>query len=385
MTRHFSLKNASHLSTQRKCWDTGTLTILEDRFTDIAARAEDSIDCSGLFVIPGLIDAHAHIFGESNPALAAGFVWTESETAAFRRAERNASAFLRFGVTTVRDLGGFERRCLEFRRRRQLGLFSGPRFFTAGQFVTTLLRDDHFFGYTIKPLDLGTAVVDLCSMNADWIKIINDPVDFDTPTLSAAVELAHNAGVRVAIHAFTEEATLIAMTAGADSIEHSAVGWKSVLAHHRLKTAYFVPTLVCSTDVATDPVKSLIDDEGLVKIFQDWNKEQRELLPTVRDPDIRIGIGTDSGFPPTSPGLSLHREMQLLCELGFDRLSVLCNATALNAELLGVQTIGTLSPGCYADFVLLDGNPAVMKHFYQAIVSVFLGGRCVYGTDITAR
>ena len=231
------------------------------------------------------------------------------------------------------------------------------------------------------PDTLLVAVEDLCDREADWIKIINDPIDFDTPLLLAAVELAHQKETRVAVHAFTEEATIIALNAHADSIEHSPVGWKSVLAHPQSRVAYFVPTVVCSTDVVDDPIASSIQDEALLNIFQDWNREQLRLLPAAIDPDIRLALGTDTGFPPTLPGLSLHRELQLLTQIGFTPLTLLCNATALNAELLGQPFIGSFSSGCYADFVLVDGDPATMVEFYQSIVSVYLGGRCVYGKD----
>jgi imidazolonepropionase-like amidohydrolase len=380
--RHYSFRNLALLQPEQERWVAGSLTVLGDRFTNLATRARDCIDCSGLFAIPGLIDVHVHMFGEAGISKAAEFSWAEDEESAFARGLANASEFLRFGVTSVRDLGGYSARCFKFQRRIRSEFLTAPRFYTAGQFITTSERSDHWFGRIADPGTLAETVADICAAGADWVKIINDPIDFDEEVLSKAIRVARQSGIPVSIHAYSEEATVIAMNAGADSIEHSAVGWNSVLNHPRLGDVYFVPTVVCSEDVVFDPLGSLIKDETLLKTFCEWNCEQHQYLPAAIKAKARIAVGSDAGFPPTVPGLSLHREMELLWKLGCDPLSVLRRATELNAALLGSPSIGSLSAGNYADFVLIDGDTITIGEFWRSIVSVFVGGRCVYGTDL---
>jgi imidazolonepropionase-like amidohydrolase len=385
MKRHFTLDNLTKLSAETGRWEKGSLSVSGGCFVEASASHRNHIDCTNLYAIPGLVDVHTHIFGESDPKKAVHFSWMERESKALKRAAVNAAEFLRFGITTIRDLGGHGTKSFTLKNLISQGKVRSPRFVTAGEFITTAARTDHAFGRIIEPSRLIDTVSNLCSCGADWIKIINDPIDFEITALSAAVKCAHAQRRPVAVHAFTEEATLLALNAGVDSIEHSAVGWKSVLTHLRASDVFFVPTLTCSTDVVENPAGSLIKDKSLIAIFRKWNREQRHLVPLTIDTPLRIAVGTDTGFPPTSPGSSLHREMQLLTDIGFSPLSVLFRTTALNADLLRMPSIGRLSPGCHADFVLADGNPENIGALSKAIISVFLGGKCVFGNNFHQR
>ena len=381
----FTIKNTRVFDPRSLCWTERDLNISDGMFCESPAASKRTHDFRGLFILPGLIDAHAHVFGEASPILATNFTWDEEAGLAFTRAEHNCGEFLRHGVTTIRDLGGFEDRCLTLRSQILTGKIIGPRLLVCGQFITTARRHDHAFGFITEPGDLPRAVELFAAKQVDWIKIINDPIDFTADELSNATEIAHGIGRPVACHAFSEEATLLALDAGVDSIEHSPIGWPSVLRHPSARRTQFFPTIVCAVDVVVEPKNALIDDPALIEIYEQWRSEHNSLLPNARQLGLQIGVGTDAGFPPTAPGESLHRELAALAAVGYSNEEVLAQATYKNAVAIHADGCGVCENGFHADFLVLREEPQVTTGFADKIVSVCKGGRSVYGQLIIGQ
>lgn len=167
------------------------------------------------WLIPGLVDAHAHL-ALASPAPEA------SPVAAAVRA--SAKAQLDAGVLVIREPGGPSRDSREIGPHEQLPrVFSGGRFLAApGGYFPGMARE-------VEPGDLAAAAVEESRASGHWAKVVGDFIDgrgvfaptFELGALRAAVEAVHAIGGRLAIHAMTAGAIEMAIEAGVDSIEHA--------------------------------------------------------------------------------------------------------------------------------------------------------------------
>ena len=188
-------------------------------------------DCTGLTVLPGLIDAHVHmVLDPSIASLADQLMQSESDIR--DKMVRRAEAMVRHGITTARDLGGGNWLELELRDRIDAGEIIGPRLKCAGQPVTSVKGHCHFWGGEATDADAAAAVIQRQHEHGvDLIKVMatggmqtpnSEPKDsqFDQPTLSAIVAAANARGYAVAAHCHGTPGIRHAAHAGVRSIEH---------------------------------------------------------------------------------------------------------------------------------------------------------------------
>ncbi|MFA7541423.1 MAG: amidohydrolase family protein, partial [Lysobacterales bacterium] len=113
-----------------------------------------------------------------------------------------------------------------------------------------------------------------------------------------------------------------------------------------------------------------------------WPKVQR-MAARLYSTDARLTLGTDMSNPWIAPGISLHREMQLLAEAGVPTARLLLAATRTAAEALGAgQRLGQVAPGFEADLLVLDGNPLDDIRHTRQIHAVVLDGSLLTTTEL---
>ena len=202
-------------------------------------RRAEAVDCAGLTLVPGLIDAHVHL--ELNPDHSGP---PEALTEAIvDLMEERAAGMARAGITTARDLGGGAWHELALRDRIAAGEVIGPRMLCSGQPITSPHGHCHFWGGEAE--DLAAAKVVLkrqLEHNVDLIKVMatggrltpgSRPTDaqFSEATLAGIVAMAHEHAKPVAAHCHGTEGIRRAAIAGVDTIEHcswvGADGWAS--------------------------------------------------------------------------------------------------------------------------------------------------------------
>ena len=333
------------------------------------------IDLPEATLLPGLIDAHAHLFLHPYNETS----WNEqvlNEAQAYRtiRAVRHAKATLLSGFTTLRDLGteGAGYADIALRRAIAENLIPGPRLKVAGRAIVasgcygparSLFRPDCCLPQGAEEVsgcdDIVRAVRHQAAHGADWIKLYGDyrvgPDGETRPTfgreeLRAAISCAHDLNRPVAVHATSDEAMRRALAAGCDTIEHGYDGSRETFAQMARQGCAFLPTLTARDAIASYGGGHISDDalspamRPLVLTFR-----------TARDEGVTIGCGSDVGV--FAHGTN-YRELEWMVRLGMSPHQALMSATAINARILRCDSsLGQLAPGFCADLIAVNGDP----------------------------
>jgi imidazolonepropionase-like amidohydrolase len=348
----------------------------------------DVVDLGGRTLMPGLIDAHAHVkVHRPTPDPGAEPLWPGSD-AHFLAADLRE--MLRRGVTTVRDVGSYGDLVFEARQGMRYGAFRGPRLLACGRIVSATAPGGRFFDGMYReadgPDDVRRAVREQLRRGADFIKVMTtgarsveledpDPAQLTRAEIATLVEESHRQGYRVAAHAEGIAGAQIAIEEGIDTIEHGMyLCQRPQLLERMAETGQvLVPTLSCFYGVAgieravgTDGA-SVEDDLGgdaegpapetwspLLVELAEYNLEQADLtLRAARAAGVRIAAGHD-----WHPFWNTAIEIRRMIAHGLTVTEALVAATAGSAYALGLDAhVGTVEPGKLADLTVIDGDP----------------------------
>ncbi len=258
-----------------------SVVIGKDRITKVAdgyvaaGDGDTVIDLKQHTVMPGLMDAHVHLFGELSPQGYSERYFLNPTDVALR-ATLYAERTLLAGFTTVRDLGGRDRVTLSLRNAIDKGWIVGPRVFAAGKsLATTGGHADPTNGIAFRfrgdpgpnegvvngPIEARKAVRQRYKDGSDLIKLTatggvlslaksGDNPQFKPDELAAIVETAREYGMPVAVHAHGAEGMKRAVLAGIDSIEHGTYMTDEIMALMKEKGTFWVPTISAGRYVA---------------------------------------------------------------------------------------------------------------------------------------
>lgn len=336
-------------------------------------------------LIPGLIDCHVHLCFDG-VADFAGEARAMNVASAALKAARNARRALDAGITTVRDLGGIELVMVEVARAQRSGVISGSRILSAPAVLTITGGHGNFIGWEVDSAEeLVKGVRRLVKAGADWIKIMStggvltpgigaQRSAFTVEQLEAAIDEAHEAGIRVATHAIGSEGIVRALRAGVDSVEHGCYLSDEALKLLAENGSWLVATLVA-------PERILHGGEGVpdyaIRKSEEVGVAHRDSFRRALDAGIRIAAGTDAGTPFNTHG-GLWRELALMHSAGMPLERVLVAATSEAAALLNIEA-GVLEAGLLADAVLLGGDPLTDPAAYRDVSLVVQDGNVVFG------
>jgi len=371
---------------------------LADASPDGASFPGDTIDLEGRTLMPGLIDAHAHLYSDISrgpgfgpPPALKGELPRPRELGYFVLA-KTARVLLAAGITSIRDVGSYDYEAIVLREAVRLGVIEGPRILSCGRIISATAPGGVLFEGMYReadgPDDMRKAVREQLRSGADFVKLMAtgarsvlaedpEPAQMTPGELNAIVDEAHRLGVRVAAHVEGLAGARLAVESGVDTVEHglSLHREPSLLDAMARSGTVLVPTLSTFHDLAerfTDAFAPALVEQAKRQL-----EEAYATLVAARSAGVVLAMGHDSG-PPGDNAIELVR----MVEGGLTPLEGIAAATHGSAQALGLPDVGTVAPGAVADLLVIDGDPlddvAVLRG-PERIWMVIQGGRLVGG------
>ncbi len=394
--------------------ENATVLIRDDRIAAIGPAAETMIptgarriEGNGKFLVPGLIEMHAHLSKARASSL---------------------GLFVANGVTTLRDMGGDYEELLRWRREVQSGARIGPRILMAGPILEAAsnvermrkdppeARIEPFERVRIpvsSPAEARRIVAELASREIDFLKVRTVK---DRETYLALNRSANAHGIPLVGHVNGIPPEVV-LDAGQDGVDHTfypslegktreerLAVWRRFAA----RSVPLVPTIITlfeATFPSTERLRSVVeDDEGKIdprrrylsiyslldwreqlseksdERVQAWRKVWEEVirrdLREMHEAGMDLLVGSDVPVLNIFPGFSIHDEMALfVTELGLTPAEVIERTTSRSARFLRIaDSVGTIERGKLADLLLLEANPLQDIRNTRRIAAVVLRG-----------
>jgi imidazolonepropionase-like amidohydrolase len=382
----FVITNASVFDGERLLPPTNVI-VRDGLISSIDAEADtrglDQVDGTGATVLPGLLNAHAH---------------TED-------AEQLRES-LRFGVTTVFDVGTFPPNgpilreaaatrvdVADFRSSGIMAAAPGGHGTEFGIDIPTVANPDEAAGFVRGRLD----------ENADYLKIVINGVrnkrdgmpTLEPDTVNALTRSAHESGLMVLAHIESVEDVELAVSAGVDGLVHH---WRDSGAQPELSrllasnNIFVMPTPTAPDGLMGVGPKALMNDDLISPYLSDLSREQltKELdvppgitmdenfagIRSLSEAGVLLLAGSDAftGNPRIVHGASMHRLLELFVAAGVSEVATLRSATANVADAFELTDRGRIKPGLRADLVLVRGDPTTDIMVTRDILGVWRQG-----------
>jgi len=369
---------------------------VEDGFVNAKNSDDVVVDLKGKTVLPGLIDMHVHIEGETSPTRYLEVFTLNEADVAFKSAEI-ANRTLLAGFTTVRDMGGSGVN-VALRNAITKGTIPGPRIFTAEKALgTTGGHADPTNGFrnefkgdpgpkegVVNSVeDAYKAVRQRYKNGADWIKITatggvlsvaknGQNPQFTQEEVDAVVKAAKDYGLKVAAHAHGKEGMQRAIRAGVTTIEHGSLMDKETAALMKEYGTYLVPTISAGRYVADKAKIPGYYPAIIVPKALEIGSKIQNMYAMAYSEGVKIAFGTDAGvFPHGGNG----KEFGYMVEAGMPAMETLQSATVTNAKILDMENeLGQLVAGFLADIVAVDDDPTQNINTMENVTFVMKNG-----------
>jgi len=340
------------------------LWLVGDRVTYEPVAGAETIADRG-WIVPGLVDAHCHL----------GIRYGASPIESLDEARELASQDRDAGVLALRDAGS------PYPYPQLDDEPEIPRLVRAGRHVAPTRRYLRDIGIEVDAADVVDTVTAQAKAGTGWVKLVGDWIDrsagdlapsWDPATMAAAVEAAHAAGARAAVHTFSEEAVAQMVRAGVDSVEHGTGLSTELVDEMARRGTALVPTMINIRTFGT------IADQARAKFpgYADHMIALRDRFPSVvaaaYEAGVPIYVGTDAGGS-IRHGLAAE-EMLLLHEAGIPAVDVLAAASWRAREWLGFPG---LVEGGLADLVVYAEDPRADLRVVRDPQRIVLKGRVI--------
>lgn len=341
-------------------------------------ETSDCLDVGNMTILPGLIDAHVHLWGVRTMDYFHRLVVPEEMN--LLRAAQDLDKLIDAGYTSIRDAGS--RGGIFLRNAVNEGTLRGPRIRTPGLIInqTGGHVDKHFIPIEEAkgkktvcriadgPDDCRRAAREQFRAGADYIKICvtgglsgekeaPEETQFNPAEIQAIVEEAQVKNKAVSAHAQGLKGTQQAVKLGVQAIEHGVFLDEAVCEEMAEKKVFLTPTLTISHKFAYEGEKYGAPPWAVEKAKRVLDAHF-ESFQIARHCGVKIGVGTDFSGAPMLPHGQNAFELEMMVEAGFTPMEAIKAATFVNSQVLGMEAeIGTVEPGKLADIIVVDGDP----------------------------
>jgi len=351
------------------------------------------INLPDLTLMPGLMDAHVHLMGNTELKGYAGI--GESSQLATIYGVKNAKNTLLAGFTTVRDVGGGSFSDVALKEAINKGVVIGPTLFvsgpalgiTGGHCDSNLLPheyDHRSAGVVDSPWEARKQVRKNRKYGADLIKfcatggVLSKNTDvnakqFTLEEMQAIVDEAHNHGMRVAAHAHGLEGIRAAIIAGVDSIEHASFIDDATIQLAKERGTRLAMDVYVSDYILGEGAKKGILEESLAK-ERTVGKIQRQNFKKAVQAGANVVFGTDAGIFPHGKNA---RQFKYMVDWGMTPLQAIQAATIRTAELFDQSDTGEIRENFAADIIGIKGNPLENISLLENVDFVMKNGNVV--------
>ena len=384
-----------------------------DRIEAVGSASEVSIprgarviDLSEHTVMPGIVDAHAHLSIRPDVRTLEGQLegMTQPDAKQMARIVRNIRVQLLSGVTTLYVVGEVHYNDIQAAEAVADGVIPGPRIYPSGNFIsTTAGHGPAEYRTTNGPWEMRTFVRQNYEMGAHHMKLtITDRArvgpnngtlyapgesNYTKEEIDAVVNELHRLGIEATAHA-NGESIRLAVEAGVNSIQHGGNLTEDLMDLLIKHDVGFVNTYTIGYQAVFDEWGFLDNEATGTKDWIDRGRQVHEKalaesdrrsqrlterlgqLRRANEKGLKVGIGTDSmhGFMPL--------EMENLVAAGFSPLEAITAATGINAQIVGIDDeVGTIEAGKYADIISIDGRPDENVLDMGKVTFLMVGGR----------
>ena len=367
-----------------------------DRIAALVPKAapggEDTVvDLRGCWLLPGLIDCHVHLTQPTDaPDPAAATTRSDAAVALYTAAA--AQRTLAAGVTTARDVGGWNYVEMAVRDAINARQIPGPRLFLAGRLLSITTATVGYYPGMYEVADgadaVRRAVRRQLAQGADLIKVMATgamlssetedarAIQYTLDELRAAVEVAHDNFTPVAAHAHACQGIVNAVEAGVDSIEHCTFADDDALRRIARAGTFVVPTICAGELLLRDHGILAAMPEHLRRRMVEFNEIHLATIRRAHELGVRIAMGTDAGTPGNHHGLNAHECVLMATHCGLSAAESLRAATTNAAALLRRQDdLGSLEVGKYADVIGCAGDPLQDIEELTRLTFVMKGGQ----------
>jgi imidazolonepropionase-like amidohydrolase len=350
------------------------------------------LDYTGKWIIPGLVEAHAHVSG----------YWAPDQISdPMARVIAELGLYARYGVTTVSSLGDEPPSARRVREAQDTHLLDRSRLTFAGPVITAA-----------TPREARAAVAENAAAGVDWMKIrVDDNLGTTTKmpweAVQAVLDGAHERGMRVATHLFYLDDAKRLLRMGTDLVAHSirdARVDEEVIGLLMETGTCYVPTLTREVSAfvygqrpeffddpfflkgAKESEVHRVSDPGLMQAmkesaaaarYREGLDQAQGNLKRLSDAGAAIAFGTDAGPPGRFPGYFQHLELELMVEAGLTPEQALASATRVAASCLEISDVGTLEAGRWADLLVLRSSPLEDITATKTLEKVYIAGNAI--------